>query len=122
MIASSIFINRQSTQTSGLVKVILKSDELLTENQWEQEVIREETRLQEAANLRLTAENRQRKLETEAMAVAHEESMRKHTEQLVREFSSRAENLQRQMENEKREVCNPYNSCKYICHRSLQFS
>ena len=107
MIASSIFINRQLTQTSGLVKVILKSDELLTENQWEQELIREETRLQEAANLRLTAENRQRKLETEAMAVAHEESMRKHTEQLVREFSSRAENLQRQMENEKREVCNP---------------
>ena len=110
MIASSIFINRLLIQVAPLINTILKSDELLTENQRKQEMLREDTKRQEAANLRLKAENRKRELEKEAMAVAHEDSMRKLTEHLVREFSSRAENLERQMENEKREVC---------CHTTL---
>ena len=88
-----------------LINVVLKSDERLTENQREQEMLREETKRQEAANRRLMEENRQQELEREAMAVAHEDSMRKHTEQLTEEFRCRVDNLERQMENEKREVC-----------------
>ena len=91
-----------------LINAILKSDELLTENQRKQEMLREDTKRQEAANLILKADNMKREREMKAMAVAHKDSMRKHTEQLMRDFSIREENLERQMKNEKREVCSQY--------------
>ena len=87
-----------------LINAILKSDELLTENQRKQEMLQEDTKRQEAANLKLKADNMKREREMKAMAAAHKDSMQKHTEQLRREFSIRAENLERQMENEKKQV------------------
>ena len=87
-----------------LINAILKSDELLTENQRKQEMLQEDTKRQEAANLILKADNMKREREMKAMAVAHRDGMREHEEQLRREFSIRAENLERQMENEKKQV------------------
>ena len=87
-----------------LINAILKSDELLTENQRKQEMLQEDTKRQEAANLILKADNMKREHEIKAMAAAHKDSMQKHTEQLRREFSIRAENLERQMENEKKQA------------------
>ena len=43
MIASSLFINRLLIQVAPLINAILKSDELLTENQRKQEMLREDT-------------------------------------------------------------------------------
>ena len=87
-----------------LLNAILKSDELLTENQRKQEMLRADTKRQEAANRRLKADNMKREREMKAMAAAHKDSMQKQTEHLRREFNIRAGNLERQMENEKKQV------------------
>ena len=91
-------------QMTPLLNTTMKGDEKMTAADREKEQLELQRAQTEAANKALKADSERKEKERVELQEAHQEKLRQFKEQSEKEFAARMDALNRQMENERREV------------------